>query len=359
MKHLLLTRDDFRAQVFARDGGKCVFCGRLAEQTSEGKLDSHHIIDRRLFTANHEKGGYFVANGATVCEDHHRECEMTVLSCQDVRDAAGIKEIVIPSYFYDDQPVDKWGNPIIQNGMRLKGPLFYDESVQKILALGNVLRLFSKYVKHPRLPHLPWSEGMNSDDRRIETLAGLIGREVVVSIKMDGEQTSVYNDYLHARSIDGPPHTSRAWVKKFASEWQYHLSDDQRICGENLYAQHSIIYDESNPLPSYFCGFSMWDRDMCLGWDDTMDNFKILGVTPVPVIWRGIFDEKTILGLYDTDRDWAKIEGYVVRLTDGFSFNEFKNSVAKFVRKGHVQTAKHHWRSQRIIPNVVEEPALK
>ncbi len=349
----LLTRDDFREGVMARDGHRCVFCKRAADQTAEGKLDAHHIIERRLFTADHEYGGYYLDNGATVCEDCHRKCEMTTISCQDCRDAAGIKTVVLPSYAYDDIEYDKWLNPIVHNGMRLKGPLFWDESVQKVLAKGDVLRLFSKYVKHPRLSHLPWSEGMNSDDRRIEMLDKLIGHEVVVTEKMDGEQTSIYNDYLHARAIDGPPHASRAWVKKFASEWQYNLSDDQRICGENLFAQHSIVYDENNPLASYFMGFSMWERDRCLGWDDTMDAFEILGITPVPVIWRGVWDEKAIRALYDPTKDWNTREGYVVRRTDSFTFNEFKHCVAKFVRKGHVQTAKHHWRAQRVIPNTV------
>ncbi len=352
MKSLaLLTRDNFREGVFARDGYKCVFCGKTAEDTPEGKLDAHHIIERRLFSADHEKNGYFLDNGVTVCEDHHMQCEMTTISCDDARQAAGITRIVLPSYFYDDIEYDKWGNSLIANSMRLKGPLFYDESVQKVLGKGDVLKFFSKYVKHPRLSHLPWSEGMNSDDRRIETLDRMIGKEVVVTTKMDGEQTSIYNDYLHARSIDGPPHASRAWVKKFASEWQYNLQDDQRVCGENLFAQHSIVYDETNPLPTYFLGFSMWERDMCLGWDEMVDNFTILGVTPVPVIWRGTFDEKAIQALYDSEKDWQTCEGYVVRLADSFSYNDFKFSVAKYVRKGHVQTAKHHWRSQRVIPN--------
>jgi hypothetical protein len=143
-KQLLLTRDQFREAVFARDSGKCVFCGRSAEQTPEGKLDAHHIIERRLFTADHEFGGYFVNNGATVCEDHHRQCESTVLSCEEVREAAGIKEIILPEYFYDDVAYTKWGDPIMVNGTRMKGPLFYDESVQKILEKGGVLPLYTR-----------------------------------------------------------------------------------------------------------------------------------------------------------------------------------------------------------------------
>ena len=87
MKTDLLLRDEFREGVFARDGYKCVFCKKTAEQTPEGKLDAHHIIERRLWN----DGGYYLDNGATVCEEHHLLCEQTVYSVEDVREAAGIE----------------------------------------------------------------------------------------------------------------------------------------------------------------------------------------------------------------------------------------------------------------------------
>jgi hypothetical protein len=34
-------------------------------------------------------------------------------------------------------------------------------------------------------------------------------------------------------------------------------------------------------------------------------------------------------------------EGYVVRLASSFKFDDFNKSVAKFVRKNHVQTNEH------------------
>jgi hypothetical protein len=272
-KEPLLSRDDFRNGVFERDGHKCVLCG--APPTA-----AHHIIERRLFSAPEELSGYFLSNGASVCDPCHIACEETIVSVDQVRHAAGITNIVIPSYFYDDAEYTKWGDVVLPNGTRSKGPLFYDESVQKILKQGGVLDLYIKYVKHPRLSHLPWSDGMQSDDRRLENLSGLEGHEVVVTTKMDGKQTTIYNDYLHARSIDGPPHESRAWLKNFAAKWQYQLADNERICGENLFAQHSILYDESNPVPSYFCGFSMWREDMRLQWDDMIENFELLGGYP-------------------------------------------------------------------------------
>ncbi len=342
MKQKLLTRDAFREGVKARDQHRCVFCG------STENLDAHHIIERRLFTEPEEKGGYFLDNGATVCEEHHRGCEMTTISVEQVRDACGITHPVIPQYAYADERYDKWMNLILPNGNRTKGPLFNDISVQKVLEKGGVLSLFTPQVKYGRTLHLPWSESVNSDDRTMSDMAHWAGREVVVTEKMDGENTSIYRDYLHARSVDGRSHPSRNLLKAFASRWQHDLPEWWRLCGENLYARHSIAYDE---LIHHFMGFSIWDEaNDCLSWDDTMVWFELLGVTPVPVLYRGIYDEQKIRSLWTPDmRDNS--EGYVMRLADRFNYAEFRLYMAKFVRKDHVQTIKHHWMAQKIIPN--------
>src|SRR3954466_10688581 len=68
-------------------------------------------------------------------------------------------------------------------------------------------------VHYPRTPHLPWSPGVTPDDVRAGDLSGLRGREVVVTEKLDGENTTLYADGLHARSLDSAHHPSRAWVK--------------------------------------------------------------------------------------------------------------------------------------------------
>lgn len=337
---MLLSREQFRESVFARDKHLCVFCSAPA-------ADAHHIIERRLFTEPHELGGYFIDNGASVCEPCHLLCEMTTYSVEQVRDACGITKKVVPSYIYEDDVVDKWGNYILANGTRLRGPLFYDESVQKILK--DVLHLFTKYVKYGRTNHLPWSDGVHDDDRVLSSLEQFYGKEIVVTEKMDGENTTIYNNYLHARSIDGRSHESRNWVKNFAASWQYYLSDDERICGENLYAKHSIGYDD---LPSYFLGFSMWSGERRLHWDDMLENFDILGISTAKTLYRGKWDEEVIRNLWSSDQ-WDSCEGYVLTTVDGFNFRDFRKYVGKFVRKNHVQTAKHHWASQKIIPNTL------
>lgn len=156
---------------------------------------------------------------------------------------------------------------------------------------------------------------------------------------------SAYSDgHVHARSIDSKGGEDRAWVKQFlVNNVCFNLPDGWRVCGENLWAEHSIHYDD---LPSYFLGFSIWnERNECLPWNETREWFELLGITPVPVLYIGPWNQQTLHRI-EAGLDFAKDEGYVVRTYDGFKYSEFKSSVAKFVRAGHVQTTKH-WRAGR------------
>jgi hypothetical protein len=76
------------------------------------------------------------------------KAEATLISCEEIRKAAGITNVILPEAIYSDLPLDKWGNPIEPSGQRMRGPLFNDESVQKILATGDVLKLFTWKVRH-------------------------------------------------------------------------------------------------------------------------------------------------------------------------------------------------------------------
>lgn len=332
----LLTRDQFREGVFKRDGHKCVFCDKPAK-------DAHHILERRLWP----DGGYYLENGASVCEEHHLACERTLISVEDVRHACGITKIVVPPHLYDDHIYDKWGNPVLDDGRRGKGELFFDSSVQYVLNEGGVLDLFTPYVKYPRTHHLPWSPGVNDDDRIIRSLSNFLGKRVIISKKMDGENTTMYTDHIHARSIDSRGGADRAWVKQFWAGIAHDIPQDWRICGENLWAEHSIHYDN---LPSYFMGFSIWnERNECLSWDDTLQYFDLLGITPVPVIYDGVYNEDEILEL-GKSLNWNTDEGFVIRLADSFTYGQFKDSVVKWVRKGHVQSSRH-WRQKTFVQN--------
>ena len=203
--------------------------------------------------------------------------------------------------------------------------------------------------KYPRTFHLPWSRSYTHDDKVLRNVDQFIGKEVVVTEKLDGESCSMYGNYLHARSLDSGDHPSRHWVKMFHANISYHIPKDWRICGENMFAKHSIYYEE---LTSYFYLFSIWDEENnCLSWDDTAELAKEWGIETAPVLYRGIFDEEVIKSVYTkVSRFGGEQEGYVIRTADSFSYDVFSTHVAKFVRKNHVQTS-DHWLSEKIVPN--------
>lgn len=203
-----------------------------------------------------------------------------------------------------------------------------------------------KRWKYSRTPHLPWSPGITNDDQIIQSIDFFIGKKVVITEKMDGENTSMYRDYIHARSIESSSHPSRDWVKNFWNSLRYDIPEEMRICGENMFAEHSIHYSN---LKSYFLGFSIWTNEICLSWKETKELFSILNIESVPIIYEGIYDQHIIDNLTST-MDFTKHEGYVIRLEDSFLYDDFNISVAKFVRSNHVTTDKH-WSSKKIIPN--------
>lgn len=194
--------------------------------------------------------------------------------------------------------------------------------------------------KYPRTFHLPNSLGVTSDDK-IGDVNNLLGKEVVVLEKLDGECTAIYpNGQYHARSEDGYGYP---WQSAMINEvlpllYNEHgciLSDSQRMYGENMYAKHSIEYKD---LRSWFYVFSLFDGDICLPWDDV----EALPFEKPTVFYRGPFDSKVLEELNKT-LDFTKVEGYVVRLTSAFHIDEFSSSVLKYVRSGHV-TTDSHWR---------------
>lgn len=206
-----------------------------------------------------------------------------------------------------------------------------------------------KRYKYPRTPHHPLSPGNTDDDKLMskETLVKNFSNvEVVITEKMDGENTTMYKNHFHARSIDSNFHPSRSYVKRLWSEISYMIGDGERICGENVYARHSLAYDN---LESYFLGFSYWDSDVCLSWDDTIAHFERLGIVPVKVLYRGLYSDAVVDDLIKT-LDFEKTEGFVIRTVSSFKYNEFANSVCKYVRPNHVSTEKY-WMHCDVVPN--------
>jgi hypothetical protein len=271
-----------------------------------------------------------------------------------MREAAGITLIALPPHFDREERYDKWGNVFLSNGMRVGGELFFDESVQAILKQGDVLSQFTKYVKFPKISHLPWSEGVDERTDRVfsqeDVVQNFQGREVVVTEKMDGENTSMYGDYIHTRSLNSRNHPSRNWVKNLHAGIAHEIPGGWRVCGENVYARHSIHY---RGLPSFFLVFAIYNgKNECLSWDETVGYATILGLATVPLLFRGTYDEGRVKACFTGKSAFAGSvqEGYVLRLAPAIPWNNHRSGFGKFVRKGHVQTS-HNWMHRAVVPN--------
>lgn len=262
-----------------------------------------------------------------------------------------------------------WG---VSHGWHVKDdtnePNRYTLSVGLVVFFGD--GIMSETVKYPRTFQLPWSDSNSSDDvwwTAADVTKNFGGKRVVITEKLDGENTNLYRDHYHARSRDSGPHPSRNWVKRLHGEIKADIPEDWRVCGENCYAFHSIFYH----LPTYFFVFGVYDeKNMCLSWDDVEQWADLLGLRTVPVIYRGVWNEEVCKKLWtgkgkfptfacgDDYPVWpfnfepTTAEGYVVRLEDGFPYEEFKHCAAKYVRENHVQTSTQ-WMSRPVVPNLL------
>lgn len=343
---MLLAREQFRRGVFNRDNNQCVICKDSTD------IVAHHIMERRLWS----DGGYNLSNGASLCPGCHIKAEQTIITCTEIREAAGITEVLLPGHFYSDTRYDKWGDVLLPDGRRLKGELFFDSSVQKILASGGVLEKFCDYVKYPRTWHLPWSHKVHRNDMKLDSTEQFNGKKVVVTIKMDGENTTMYNDYMHARSVDSANHPTKSWAKSIHAKIGWNIPDGWRVCTENMFAKHTVVYEN---LESYILLFSIWnERNECLAWDDTLEWAELMGFAMVPVLYVGMWDEKAIKSLCPDTHNGDKCEGYVVRLAESFTYGDFRKSVAKYVKPefaDELRVGSSHWKYKKIIPNRVKE----
>lgn len=89
--------------------------------------------------------------------------------------------------------------------------------------------------KYPRTPHMPFSKGATSDDRILKSLDHFNGKHVSITVKKDGENTTMMRDCFYARSLDSVHHISQDWLARFHASLSYKIPEGYRVCGENVY----------------------------------------------------------------------------------------------------------------------------
>ena len=204
--------------------------------------------------------------------------------------------------------------------------------------------------KYGRTYHLPFSKTVADDDKMHPYLRHFNGGDLVVTVKMDGENSALYQDgFTHARSMDSVNHESRDWLKRFWSDRSYLLPAGWRIYGENLYAKHSIEY---NDLRSYFQVFAVYDdNNMRLDWDAMKSLCSQLDMDMVTVVLR----TDSFNWLQEVETVFNQVvasgeEGIVLTMEKGYHFDDMSLNVAKAVREGHVKT-EDHWMHRAIVKN--------
>ena len=212
----------------------------------------------------------------------------------------------------------------------------------------------SARVKYPKIWHLPWSDGVDQKSDHVftpeEVDSSFAGAEVVVTEKCDGECTTMYRDGVHARSLDSRHHPSRDWVKRLHATIAHEIPEGWRICGENMYATHSIHYQG---LPGYFLVFGIYNEaNECFSWAETVDQARAWKLPVVPLLWKGKYTESAVRACFTGQSVFmgSMQEGYVLRVAGRFPWARHRISMGKYVRAGHVQTDAG-WMHRAVYPN--------
>ena len=211
--------------------------------------------------------------------------------------------------------------------------------------------IMAELYKYPRTPHLPFSKGATSDDKILSSTDCFKGKEIVITEKMDGENTTIYRNYYHARSLNSAHKEYHSYLLSAILPYvQNQIPDGWRICGEYLYAKHSIPYKN---LEDYFLVFSFWNEDNeCLNWGDTKEYARMLNLHLVPELYIGKYNDEIVERIAE-DIVTKGGEGIVVRTTEKFLYNDFQSHVAKYVRSNHVQTDVH-WSVGKVEKNYLK-----
>lgn len=210
--------------------------------------------------------------------------------------------------------------------------------------------------KYNRTYHLPWSPGSTNDDRISNSVDSLIGKQIVITEKLDGENCGMTDPGVYARSHAA--FTVSPWSREVRSlhklKVENQLGNGVYLFGENMEGIHSIEYTN---LTSYFYIFGIRDNNIWIPWEKVEEYSYLLDIPTVPVLFKGVVNsEKELKELTEKlATEPSKLgglrEGLVVRNSGIFHDDYFADNVMKWVRKDHVQTDEHwtrNWRKAKI-----------
>lgn len=210
--------------------------------------------------------------------------------------------------------------------------------------------------KYNRTYHLPFSPGATSDDKISKNVDSLLGVDIVINEKLDGENTGMTDEGVYARSHAA--FTTSPWSREVRQlhdiKVRGNLGENVFLFGENMEGIHSIEYTN---LESYFYIFGVRDNNIWIPWQSVEEYSYLLDIPTVPVLFKGkVNTEKELKELVENlvskqSKLGGEIEGVVVRNAGMFHNDDFKDNVMKWVRKDHVTTDEHwtrNWKKSKL-----------
>jgi hypothetical protein len=347
-----LNRQAFRRTGFNRDNQTCVvpYCEADAE-------DAHHIIERSVW----DGGGYVPDNGASVCSYHHKAAERNLIPPQAFWMWIGVLTPPLPETV-NSMYINKWAESYSQPPWKQ----------------------YRQRIKYPSTRHLPFSHIGDDDDTYFRSVKSFLDVPLVITHKLDGSNAMLIKDTdepVRARNGSHADHESFDQLKQLYWECEIHeqLPENIQVFGEWMHEKHSIHYgcdcadhceDQGPPLDTlargryadqrqaYFFVFGVYNTgyDLWLSWPSTVRIAESLGFPTSPVIKQSDREDEPLYTnegqFYHDVNGLAESvvseggEGIVVRRKYPFHYDQFSDSVGKYVRRNHVKTGEKHWRSQ-------------
>ena len=210
--------------------------------------------------------------------------------------------------------------------------------------------------KYGRTYHLKWSPGATSDDKISDSVESLIGKEIVITEKLDGGNIAMTDNGLYERSH--ATFSTSDWTREVRQlhdvKVRGNLSEGIFLFGEGMEAIHSIEYKK---LKSYFYIFGVRDNNIWTPWESVEEYSYLLDIPTVPVLFKGVINSEVELKdivdklVSEPSELGGEREGIVVRNAGLFHNDDFKENVMKWVRYGHVKTDEHwtrNWKRSKI-----------
>lgn len=213
--------------------------------------------------------------------------------------------------------------------------------------------------KYGRTYHFDFSPGTTSDDRiNRDWYSDMLKFDKAIETeKMDGGNGCLNGIGIFARSHAAP--TTQPWFDHMKQKFSM-IKEDLRIneleiFGENLYAEHSIIYPN---IDEHFYVFAVRHLDMWLSWEEVKWYADFFEYPVVPEfrtfepklftkeeITKDVIEQCSKPSFFDSIQNGimepCTKEGVVIRNIEEYPVDSFKENVFKYVRKGHVSTDQH------------------